>query len=158
MRSLTSIAGLITRELVPQRPHGRHATLLGLVEERVPEGEEAVPGTDGRSYQGHLASAVQPRLPPLGVDVGVGPEEGLEGRGLVPPDEQLPVGVAEEAAHVGPAEGHPGHAEGEAHGDAGLQVAPVCRVVSRPDGRVSLGSSVGRSGRIQSLRIQPIQN
>jgi hypothetical protein len=40
------------------------------------------------------------RFASLGVDVGVGAEEGREAAGLVPPDEKVDLGIAEEPADV----------------------------------------------------------
>ena len=51
---------------------------------------------------------------------------------LVPSDEQLRVGVLEEAAHISSTEGDTGQTEGQHHRNGGLQVAPLPRVVTRP--------------------------
>ena len=68
---------------------------------------------------------------------------------LVPSDEQLRVGVLEEAAHISSTEGDTGQTEGQHHRNGGLQVAPLPRVVTRPHSaytsRVSQMSSKGIS-------------
>ena len=61
----------------------------------------------------------------------------------VPAVKQFTIRVSKESSDVRTAEGHPGHAEGETHGDAGLEVAPFCGVVSSPDGCIPLGPSKG---------------
>ena len=75
----------------------------------------------------------------------MGPEEGLEGRSLVPSHKELAVRVAKEAADIGATEAHAGHTEGQTHGDGGLEVAPLRGVVAGPDGRVPLAARVSTS-------------
>ena len=116
-----------------------------LIEKCVPKRQKAVSRSDCLSNQLHLSSTVEPGLPSLRVNVSVRPEERLESGRLVPADKQLSVRIAKESTHVGAAESHPGHAQGEAHGDGGLKVAPVRCVVARPDGCVPLTASVSTS-------------
>ena len=82
----------------------------------------------------------------MGTLIDYRPEEGLERGGLVPPDEELPVGVVEETSDIRPAEGESCDGEGEAHGDGGLQVAPLRHVVASPDGRDPLRPGERRPG------------
>ena len=90
MHSLDTERLLILWELVPQRPHRRHPGHLALVEEGVPQREEAVPKSQGSPDLVHVVVSEEPGLAALGVYVGVGAEERLEHAGLVPGKERKP--------------------------------------------------------------------
>mmetsp|Transcript_17547 Transcript_17547/g.44716 ORF Transcript_17547/g.44716 Transcript_17547/m.44716 type:complete len:648 (-) Transcript_17547:7-1950(-) len=130
--------GLFARELEEERTHGRGAGELGLAEERVPVLQVDVALADGLAEASGPRLAEEPRLATLGVQVAVRAEEGLEGAGLVPAQQQLRLRVAEEAAHVRAAEADAAQAHREQHGRRAAHVIPARRVVTGPDGAVAL--------------------
>ncbi len=76
------------------------------------------------------------------VDAAVGQEQ----PGLEPADEQVVVGLAEEATDVHAPEREAAQAQGQAAGDVGEEVVPPCRGVAAPVERVALGAGEGRTG------------
>mmetsp|Transcript_2579 Transcript_2579/g.5150 ORF Transcript_2579/g.5150 Transcript_2579/m.5150 type:complete len:338 (-) Transcript_2579:1316-2329(-) len=136
---------LVRWVLKEQRTHGRHTTHRGVVEEGVPVGQQRVTGHDHVSdlRGGRLAEG--PRLPPLGVVVGVAAEEGGVGARLHPAHHQLGLSVTEETTHVSAGKGKTAEADGEEHGRCDLQVRPLGCVVARPHGAPTLRARVERA-------------
>lgn len=81
-------------------PHDRLASALGVVELQVPVGQKGVALTHSLPDESCVVRAKKPGLPPRGVQVGVGTEEGLVGPRLVPTHQQLRTGSLKETPHV----------------------------------------------------------
>ena len=73
---------------------------MSLVEAEVPVGQQGVSLAHRIPDQSRVLGAEQPGLPPGGVQVGVGAEEGLVSPGLVPAHQQLLPGGLEEPPDV----------------------------------------------------------
>mmetsp|Transcript_7148 Transcript_7148/g.24740 ORF Transcript_7148/g.24740 Transcript_7148/m.24740 type:complete len:789 (+) Transcript_7148:93-2459(+) len=123
----------ILREVEPEGAQRGLPLNAGIVHERVHVGENLVAGLDRVADVRGPWLAEEPGLAALGVQVRVAAEERVEGAELVPPGEELRVGVTEEPAHVGPGESEPGDPEAQQHGHGHLEVMPVRGIVARPD-------------------------
>lgn len=92
--------GRILRILHPQRSHDGLARVVGVVEQLVPVGQEGVTLADSLPDQSSVFWAKQPGLPAWGVQMGMGPEEGLVSPCLVPTHQELSTGRLEETTHI----------------------------------------------------------
>ena len=54
---------------------------------------------------------------------------------LIPSGKQLFIGITEESTDIGANVGDAADGDGHHHRKRGCQVRPLCRVVTRPDGR-----------------------
>jgi hypothetical protein len=68
---------LVVRELNPEGTHRGTVSMFGSVEEGVPVGQEAVPGSEGLANEVLVLLRHQPRFAALGLDMGVTAEERL---------------------------------------------------------------------------------
>ncbi|CAN8031288.1 unnamed protein product, partial [Ixodes persulcatus] len=105
----------VAGEVEPEGAERGQAGPLVLPEQGVPEGQQGVALAQGVPHVLQRLLPKVPRLPPLGVDVRVGPEEGLQTH-LVPAHTELCIRVLEESANVCAGEGDASHAQREDHG------------------------------------------
>lgn len=81
-------------------PHDRLASVVGVVEELVPVGQQGVALSHGFTDQCCVLRTKEPWLTPRRVQVSVGPEERLIGTSLIPAHQQLRIGRFEEAPDI----------------------------------------------------------
>lgn len=72
---------------------------------------------------------------------------------LVPAVEEFSVRIFEEATNISATERHTSKRNGQAHGDRGLQVFPLCHVVTCPNCSVTLRSNEDRASQNEGSQL-----
>mmetsp|Transcript_4553 Transcript_4553/g.7951 ORF Transcript_4553/g.7951 Transcript_4553/m.7951 type:complete len:296 (+) Transcript_4553:599-1486(+) len=134
------IAGLFLWKFVPDGSHHRGSVLVSIMEKRVRVRHEVVTQLNCRLDIVHGLVSKQPRLPSLRVNVGVGSEERVKDTKLIPPCQQLDIGISEEATNVCSTECETRHSQRETHWNRNPEMVPIGRIIPSPDRTNSLRS------------------